>query len=77
MSINFSEDAEHEQITSASALLEDANESSLRPKTLAEYIGQEKAKKKIFGYSLKQQKEETSLLTTSFFMDPRVLARQL
>jgi Holliday junction DNA helicase RuvB len=47
MSINFSEDAEHEQITSASALLEDANESSLRPKTLAEYIGQEKAKKNL------------------------------
>ena len=47
MSINFSEDAEHEQITSASALLEDANESSLRPKTFAEYIGQEKAKKNL------------------------------
>jgi Holliday junction DNA helicase RuvB len=44
MSISFSEDAEHEQITSASPLLEDLNESSLRPKTLADYIGQEKAK---------------------------------
>lgn len=44
MSINFSEDNDHAQITSAASLPEDNNEGSLRPKTLREYIGQEKAK---------------------------------
>ncbi len=44
MSINFSEDREHEQITTAASLPEDRYEGSLRPRTLAEYIGQEKAK---------------------------------
>ncbi|MCR5090284.1 MAG: Holliday junction branch migration DNA helicase RuvB [Oscillospiraceae bacterium] len=44
MSINFSEDREHEQITTAASLPEDRSEGSLRPRTLAEYIGQEKAK---------------------------------
>lgn len=44
MSINYSEDNDHAQITSAASLPEDNNEGSLRPKTLREYIGQEKAK---------------------------------
>lgn len=44
MSINFSEDNDHAQITSAASLPEDNNEGSLRPKTLREYVGQEKAK---------------------------------
>ena len=44
MSINFSEDAGSEIITTAASLPEDNNESSLRPKTIGEYIGQEKAK---------------------------------
>ena len=44
MSISFSGDAGEEIITSATILPEDAGEVSLRPKTLDEYIGQEKAK---------------------------------
>ena len=44
MSINISEDRNHDQITSTASLPEDRNELSLRPKNLKEYIGQEKAK---------------------------------
>ena len=44
MSINISEDRNHDQITSTASLPEDRNELSLRPKSLKEYIGQEKAK---------------------------------
>ena len=44
MSISFSEDTNHETITSAASLPEDTNEGSLRPRTITEYIGQEKAK---------------------------------
>ena len=48
MSINFSDDAYNENsdsaVLSTSYLNEDINESSLRPQTLSEYIGQEKAK---------------------------------
>ena len=44
MSINFSEDVNDEIITTAASLPEDNSEGSLRPKTIEEYIGQEKAK---------------------------------
>ena len=44
MSINFSDDTNEEIITSAAHLAEDSNEGSLRPKSISEYIGQEKAK---------------------------------
>lgn len=45
MSINFSDGLEDQTIvTSSSVLPEDAGEGSLRPKTIIEYIGQEKAK---------------------------------
>jgi Holliday junction DNA helicase RuvB len=44
LSINYSHTPDDEVITTASVLPEDAAESSLRPRTLAEYIGQEKAK---------------------------------
>lgn len=44
MSISFSEDADDQLITTSRVLEEDANEGSLRPHTLQEYIGQEKAK---------------------------------
>ena len=43
MSINFSEETE-EVLTTAASLPEDSAEGSLRPRTLREYIGQEKAK---------------------------------
>ena len=45
MSIDFGADLYEEPIVAKTFLSEDANEGSLRPHTLAEYIGQEKAKK--------------------------------
>ncbi|MBR1456305.1 MAG: Holliday junction branch migration DNA helicase RuvB [Oscillospiraceae bacterium] len=44
MSINFSEEASGEIITTTASLPEDYSEGSLRPRTISEYIGQEKAK---------------------------------
>lgn len=44
MSIDFGADIYEEPLVSKSFLPEDANENSLRPHTLKEYIGQEKAK---------------------------------
>lgn len=44
MSINFSDEVNDEIITTAASLPEDNAEGSLRPKTIGEYIGQEKAK---------------------------------
>ena len=46
MSIQFSEDNKT-QITSTARLPEDRSEPSLRPRTLQEYIGQEKAKENL------------------------------
>ena len=47
MSINFTEDNDNAQITRAAVLPEDRSEGSLRPRTLGEYIGQEKAKENL------------------------------
>ena len=47
MSINFSQDVNEEMITTASSLPEDNAEGSLRPRTISEYIGQEKAKENL------------------------------
>ena len=44
MSINFSDAVGDEIITTTASIPEDHAEGSLRPRTLAEYIGQEKAK---------------------------------
>lgn len=44
MSINFSDESGGEIITTTASLPEDMSEGSLRPRTLTEYIGQEKAK---------------------------------
>ena len=44
MSITLSEESREEGITTTVSIPEDANEGSLRPKTLNEYIGQQKAK---------------------------------
>lgn len=44
MSITLSDESSEEYLTTASSLPEDANEGSLRPKMLYDYIGQEKAK---------------------------------
>lgn len=48
MSISFSDEANDEIITSAASLPEDRNEGSLRPKTIREYIGQQKAKDNLY-----------------------------
>lgn len=48
MSINFSADANDEMITTAASLPEDSSEGSLRPRTISEYIGQEKAKENLY-----------------------------
>lgn len=47
MSISFSDDSFEQAVTSASILPEDVSEGSLRPRTLAEYIGQEQAKENL------------------------------
>lgn len=60
MSISFSNAGDDESVvTSASMLPEDANEGSLRPRTLREYIGQKKAKENlsIFIEAAKMRKE--------------------
>lgn len=44
MSISFSDEVNEEIITTTASLPEDGNEGSLRPRTIREYIGQEKAK---------------------------------
>ncbi|MBR0207642.1 MAG: Holliday junction branch migration DNA helicase RuvB [Oscillospiraceae bacterium] len=46
MGISFSDDI-NEEITTAVSLPEDSSEGSLRPRTIAEYIGQEKAKENL------------------------------
>ena len=44
MSSSFSDEVNEELITTTASLPEDSNEGSLRPRTISEYIGQEKAK---------------------------------
>ena len=44
MSINFSDEATGEIITTTASIPEDSGEGSLRPRTLRDYIGQKKAK---------------------------------
>mgnify|MGYP000519689371 CR=1 FL=1 len=50
MSIDFGADLYEEPIVAKTFLSEDANEGSLRPHTLAEYIGQEKVKENLAVY---------------------------
>ena len=62
MSIDFTDDREferEEQLMSTSAIMEDDGEGSLRPHTLTEYIGQEKAKSnlEVFIQGAKQRGE--------------------
>lgn len=59
MSICYSDEINDELITTTASLPEDNNEGSLRPKTLTEYIGQEKAKENlsIFIQSAKMRNE--------------------
>lgn len=47
MSVSFSDEVNEELITTTASLPEDSNEGSLRPRTISEYIGQEKAKENL------------------------------
>lgn len=47
MSIEFDDDIVSERVVSSEQRAEDTNEFSLRPKTMAEYIGQKKAKENL------------------------------
>lgn len=47
MSISFSDEREEQIVTSSAILPEDSGEVTLRPHTLGEYVGQEKAKENL------------------------------
>ena len=61
MSIDFGNDIYEEPIVAKTFLQEDVQEGSLRPKTLREYIGQEKAKENLAIFIEAAQKREESL----------------
>lgn len=61
MSIDFGNDIYEEPIVAKTFLQEDAQEGSLRPKTLRDYIGQEKAKENLAIFIEAAQKREESL----------------
>ena len=61
MSIDFGSDIYEEPIVAKTFLQEDAQEGSLRPKSLWEYIGQEKAKENLSIFIEAAQKREESL----------------
>ena len=59
MSISFSDEAPQHQVTTSRVLAEDSNEGSLRPQSLRDYVGQEKAKGnlEVFIQAAKMRKE--------------------
>ena len=61
MSIDFGNDIYEEPIVAKTFLAEDAGETSLRPKTLREYIGQEKAKENLAIFIEAARKREEAL----------------
>ncbi len=61
MSIDFGNDIYEEPIVAKTFLQEDAQEGSLRPKTLREYIGQEKAKDNLAVFIEAARKREEAL----------------
>ena len=61
MSIDFGSDIYEEPIVAKTFLQEDAQESSLRPKSLRDYIGQEKAKENLSIFIEAARKREESL----------------
>ena len=61
MSIDFGNDIYEEPIVAKTFLQEDAQEGSLRPKTLREYIGQEKAKENLSVFIQAAQKRGEAL----------------
>ena len=61
MSIDFGADLYEEPIVAKTFLSEDANEGSLRPHTLTEYIGQEKAKQNLSIFIVAARRRTESL----------------
>ena len=61
MSIDFGNDIYEEPIVAKTFLQEDAQEGSLRPRTLREYIGQEKAKDNLSVFIQAARKREEAL----------------
>ncbi|SFP14783.1 Holliday junction DNA helicase subunit RuvB [Oscillibacter sp. PC13] len=61
MSIDFGNDIYEEPLVAKTFLQEDAAEGSLRPKTLAEYIGQEKAKENLAIFIAAARKRQEAL----------------
>ena len=61
MSIDFGNDIYEEPIVAKTFLQEDAQEGSLRPKTLKEYIGQEKAKENLSVFIAAARQREEAL----------------
>ena len=61
MSIDFGTDIYEEPLVAKTFLQEDAQEGSLRPKTLKEYIGQEKAKDNLSVFIQAARKREEAL----------------
>jgi Holliday junction DNA helicase RuvB len=61
VSIDFGSDIYEEPIVAKTFLQEDAQEGSLRPKTLREYIGQEKAKENLSVFIEAARKREEAL----------------
>jgi len=61
LSIDFGNDIYEEPLVAKTFLQEDAAEGSLRPKTLAEYIGQEKAKENLAVFIAAARKRQEAL----------------
>ena len=61
MSIDFGNDIYEEPLVAKTFLQEDAQEGSLRPKTLREYIGQEKAKENLAVFIEAARRREEAL----------------
>ena len=61
MSIDFGNDIYEEPIVAKTFLQEDIQEGSLRPKSLRDYIGQEKAKENLAVFIAAAQKREEAL----------------
>ena len=82
MSIDFSDDSlirsESDDILSRDILPDDDGEGSLRPKTLAEYIGQEKAKHNlaVFIEGAKRRNEPLAGASASWWQAASTAAQQ-
>ena len=77
MIIDFGNDIYEEPIVAKTFLAEDAQESSLRPKTLTEYIGQEKAKENLAIFiQAARKREEAPERRTSALSNRCYIARR-